>query len=363
MELQRSLVEEIASRFALPDVKLDVAPLGQGLINDTFLIHSNPRPFVLQRINAAVFKDPEKVQSNFETITAHSEQFFKGSPDYQWCLPRAIPCQDGSKFYRSSEGDVWRAMTFVEGGISWGRLASSDQANALGKSLGIFHKMSASLDPIQLFDTLPGFHVAPKYLERLDEVLLTEAVKARSEECAPAVSVVDQQRPRIQVLENARLSGELAERVTHGDPKLDNFLFSAKNGQPLAMLDLDTVKPGLILYDLADCFRSACARGGDASFDVDLMVEILKGYISEAGMTLSSADVRLLFDAISLLPLELGIRFLTDHLEGDLYFKVSHPGQNLDRALSQFLLFQSIDQQRSLISKQIKKICPFADLK
>jgi Ser/Thr protein kinase RdoA (MazF antagonist) len=120
------------------------------------------------------------------------------------------------------------------------------------------------------------------------------------------------------------------------------------------------VKPGLILYDLADCFRSACAKPQEASFDVDLMAAILKGYISEAGLTLTPADIQLLFDAISLLPLELGIRFLTDHLEGDSYFKVSHAGQNLDRALSQFLLFHSIDQQRSRIRQQIKQICPLA---
>jgi Ser/Thr protein kinase RdoA (MazF antagonist) len=360
MEFQRSVVEQVASRFTLPDVKFAAKPLGQGLINDTFLIQADERSFVLQRINSAVFKDPEKVQNNFETITAHSEQFFVRVRGYQWHLPSAIPCQDGSGFHRSPEGDVWRAMSLIEGGVSWGRLVSTDQADALGKSLGIFHTMSASLDPAKLFDTLPGFHVAPRYLERLDAVLSSEVGYQRSKACGSALSLVDQQRPRIDVLEKARLSGELTERVTHGDPKLDNFLFSAQNGQALAMLDLDTVKPGLILYDLADCFRSACAKPEEASFDVDLMAAILKGYISEAGLTLTPADIQLLFDAISLLPLELGIRFLTDHLEGDSYFKVSHAGQNLDRALSQFLLFHSIDQQRSRIRQQIKQICPLA---
>ena len=360
MGLQHSVVEKVASSFTLPNVQLTAKPLGQGLINDTFLIHADARTFVLQRINPAVFKEPEMVQTNFETITAHSEHFFMQNRGYQWCLPSAIPCQDGSRFHRSSEGEVWRAMSLIEGGVSWGRLVSNDQADALGKSLGIFHKMSAALDPGKLFDTLPGFHVAPRYLERLDAVISSEVGHQRSQECELAISVVDRQRPRIDVLEKSRLSGELVERVTHGDPKLDNFLFSAKDGHALAMLDLDTVKPGLILYDLADCFRSACAKPEDASFDVDLMAAILKGYISEAGQTLSSADIQLLFDAIRLLPLELGIRFLTDHLEGDLYFKVSHTGQNLDRALSQFFLFQSIDQQRSLILQQIKKICPLS---
>ena len=177
-----------------------------------------------------------------------------------------------------------------------------------------------------------------------------------------AIQWVEAHRELAPVLEDARRAGQLLVRVIHGDPKLDNLLFDSAGARVLGLIDLDTVQPGLIHYDLGDCVRSCCntrGEGGEAPrFDLRLCRALLEGYLPEARNFLHPPEYPHLYNAIRLLPFELGLRFLTDHLEGDLYFKVQAPGQNLQRALAQFRLMDNIEADGDRIRRMVADLAP-----
>jgi Ser/Thr protein kinase RdoA (MazF antagonist) len=339
-----------AAEFAGGPV-LRIEPLGRGLINDTFLASAESFRFVLQRINHRVFPEPAAVMANLRALSDHIQRLPAGARTGGWRLPGIIPTRAGEDVHRDGEGGCWRALSYIEGARSLARLADSVQAEQVGHALGRFHALASGLAPDSLHDTLPGFHIAPAYLARFDEAATRPRPEKDSAELREALDFVEARRSIIDVLEEAKRQGKLKLRVIHGDPKLDNVLFDDATGRAVSLIDLDTVKPGLIHYDLGDCLRSCCNRAGehggcaDAGFDLDLCRTILKGYMAEARGFLTAADREYLYDAIRLLPFELGLRFLTDHLAGDVYFKVDRPGQNLHRARVQFRLAESVERQ------------------
>ena len=344
-----------AGKFARDRSSLELQPLGRGLINDTFLVSTGVFRFVLQRINRHVFPDPAAVMSNLRTVTEHVRRVHNRSNHRGWRLPELIPTLAGEDFHRDDEGACWRAITFIENSHGLPAVKEPGQAEQVGRALGRFHMLVGGLPPDSLHDTLPGFHVTPLYLARFDEMLRDAPPQPASPELREALDFVETRRPGADVLENARHSGALRLRVIHGDPKLDNVLFDNHTGQAVSLIDLDTVKPGLIHYDLGDCFRSCCntAREGhvDGAFDPGIFRPILKGYLAEAADILTQHDRDYFHDAIRLLPFELGLRFLIDHLAGDVYFKVAQPGDNLIRALGQFRLARSVEAQEGEIRK------------
>lgn len=335
-----------AAQFADGDL-LRVETLGRGLINDTYLVSGAARRFVLQRINARVFPDPPAVMANLRALSDHAR---RGPVDPSgWRLPEIIPTRGGADFHQDGTGDYWRALSFIDGTRSLDSLANETQAEQVGRALGRFHALASGLDPDSLLDTLPGFHIAPAYLARFDEMAARPRSKPDSVELLAALDFVAARRAVAGVLEEAKARGELKPRVIHGDPKLDNVLFDESGRRAVSLIDLDTVKPGLIHYDLGDCLRSCCNRRGEQAteapvFDLDICRAILRGYAAEARGFLSAADWDYLYAAIRLLPFELGLRFLTDHLAGDVYFKAEWPGQNLVRARVQFGLAESVER-------------------
>lgn len=325
-----------------------VTPLGRGHINDTFLVATETGRFVLQRLNRGVFPDPVAIMANVRILCDH----WRGHSRADLLrLPQLIRTLAGEDYHRDEEEGFWRALSYLDGSRTLDRLADRPQAEQVGAALGRFHALVADLDPGHLYPALPGFHIAPQYLAQLDALLAHRGPVPESAELRAALEFVEARRPAIEVLEQAKQQGQLQARVIHGDPKLDNVLFDGAGRRALGMIDLDTVQPGLILYDLGDCLRSCCnPRGetpadGAVRFDADLCEAILRGYLAEARGLLSAADVAYLYDAIRLLPLELGLRFLADHLAGDRYFKVSFRGQNLHRAQVQFQLTFSVERQ------------------
>ncbi len=358
----------LADRFAIEGLASSVEPLGHGNVNDTFRVEtSGGACYVLQRLNTGVFARPELVMANLEQLARHCQA--KGDPSC--CqLPRPLPLRSGAgTLLRKPDGSAWRLLSFIADTCSVDVLESCAQAEQIGRGLGRFHALVHDLPSDQLHDTLEGFHVTPRYLAHYRQVLEqaqaagTPAPCPESEHCQ---RFVEQRLPLVPVLEEALAAGRLQLRPIHGDPKVNNVLLCQRTGQAVALVDLDTVKPGLLHTDIGDCLRSACNPAGEETtdleavhFDLELAEALLGGYLAEARSCLSQADLEHLYDAIRLLPFELGLRFFTDHLAGNVYFKTSHPGQNLDRALVQFRLTESIEAQEGAIRQLIARMsCP-----
>ncbi len=346
-------VTVIAKRFLVRGSVVSVDRLGGGLINDTFQVetddHALPR-FILQRINRKVFARPQQIMENLAILQAHIGAGAIPAVDLQ--IP-AIITAGNALYFQDGNGDFWRALTFIDNSCTLQGPPDIAVAEQVGFALGRFHRLFSSLDSASLQDTLPGFHCTPEYLEHYRRVLEQTDLDLRSGDVVFCVESIADNGVDAAVLEDAREQGMLPLRVIHGDPKLDNFLFAKDCGKAISLIDLDTVKPGLLHYDIGDCLRSCCQRGAPVVFDLSLCRAMLKSYLSEVDSFFTGQDYRFLFPAIRLIPFELGLRFFTDYLQGNRYFKVTRPRQNLQRARAQFQLLQSIVEQERAIREMI----------
>jgi hypothetical protein len=354
--------------------------------------------FILQRLNTRVFPRPELIMGNLRTFTEHVQARLNREPlppGRRWDAPRALLTEDGNDHWLAPDGSFWRALSFIEDAESHGTIRNLEHAQEVGWALGLFHKLLSDLPPERLADTLPGFHITPGYLRHYDEVWSERTLKEGEKVEKPPPAVIEQvrasappppvlpfralwlnspemdyclrfikeRRTGADVLEKAKTRGQLPLRAIHGDPKVNNVMVDTATGLAVGLVDLDTVKPGLVHYDLGDCLRSSCNTLGEeigdwekASFNLEICRAILRGYLSQAGDFLSTGDYEYLYDAIRLLPFELGLRFFTDYLEGDVYFKTRYPEHNLARALVQFRLTESIESQEKAIGALIRDL-------
>ncbi len=351
-----------AQEFSTNGQIRDVEPYGEGNLNDTYLVtldsgHCAERNFILQRINTHVFSQPELIMLNLRTLTDHVQARMAREPawsDRRWVVPAVLPAREGSDYHVDPDGGFWRALTFVDACVCCQTVQSIAHAREAGYALGRFHALISDLDIDSLRDSLVGFHITPLYLQHYDEVLAGCDAQSASAEVRHGMRFVAQRRGWVSVLEDARRRGELVLRPIHGDPKINNIMIDERTGHAVSMVDLDTVKPGLVHYDIGDCLRSCCNSLGeeteqieDVRFDLDLGRAILEGYLGEARQFLTAHDYAYIYDAIRLIAFELGLRFFTDYLEGDVYFRVRHRGHNLTRAWVQFKLVESIEEQKA----------------
>jgi len=335
-----------------------IQPFGTGNINDTFLVtlHSGDRR-ILQRLNPAVFPDPVRVMDNIRLVTEHlrQERDRNGIAPERFRIVSLFPGRTGD-FYRAADGSVWRLMTFIADSRTCRVIRREKQAEELGRTLGTFHRLAGTLDPGRLAETLPGFHLTRRYLQQYDRISASQDGKD-GPEIACCRAAIDQRRAMVTVLEEAR--GQLRHQVIHGDPKVTNFLFDRHGDRVVSLIDLDTVMPGLLLHDIGDALRSCCNPGGETGrsgqtvFAPELFRSWLRGYFPAAGFLLTDEDRTRIIAAVLLMTFELGLRFFTDHLDGNRYFKIRFQGQNLQRALVQFDLAKSIEQQAATLESII----------
>ncbi len=346
---------DIASQFTPLGRVRDIREYGNGNINNTYLVTSaslKENHFILQRINTNVFRDPESVMMNMRKITGHVLTRLQNTPlvsDRRWELPRVLLTNDGKDHWIAPDRSFWRAISFIENAQSFDVIKDEAHAGEVGHALGTFQNLLSDLSSNTLADTLPGFHVTPLYLSHYDEVLAKYAKETSYEE-KYCCQFVGRRREWAHVLENAREEGRLHLRPVHGDPKVNNIMIDKVTGQAVSIVDLDTVKPGLIHYDIGDCLRSSCNPMGEETrewelvrFEPDLCRAVLQGYLTIADAFLTDSDYEYMYDAICLIAFELGVRFFTDYLEGNIYFKADYPEHNLARALVQFKLAESIE--------------------
>ncbi|MBI5201458.1 MAG: aminoglycoside phosphotransferase family protein [Elusimicrobia bacterium] len=363
-----SRIEAVAQRFAVKGRLVAVQPVPGGNVNDThlavFRTTFSEERIILQRINVRVFKRPAWIMSNLRLVTDHVHQRLhreaKGE-DRVWQLPRIVPTKSGKDWVSDGEGGFWRALTLIASAVAHDKAQGPEHAFEAGTVLGQFHRLVSDLAPGKLRDTLPGFHVTPSYLKRYDETRAAAAGKRRlngSVEASRLARFVEDRRSFASVLEDARERGELKERLIHGDPKVNNVLLDELTGKGTCIIDLDTVKPGLIHYDFGDALRSIANPAGEEEidlakvyFDTTLCEAFVRGYNSRARDFLTSSDRKYLFDSIRLISFELGLRFFEDYLAGDRYFKVRSEGHNLHRARVQFKLCESIEAREADIRR------------
>lgn len=359
---------EAAERFAAPGRVADVQPHGNGNVHETFLVLRGGRdeaPFILQRLNTDVFRRPELVMQNMHTVTEHMLGRIHriGLPaGRRWEVLRLLSTEEGKELWFGADGRCWRALSFIPAAQPFDTVRDGDDAEEVGYALGLFHRLISDLPPQKLADTLEGFHVTPRYLARYDAAL-GRSHRPPSPEMAYALAFVNERRAFVPVLEAARAQGTLVVRPIHGDPKMNNIMIDPATRRAVSMIDLDTVKPGLVQYDIGDCLRSCCnplgeetERWEEVRIEPDLCRPILQGYLAWARSFLTPADCDFLFAAVRLIAFELGLRFLTDYLEGNVYFKVRHQEHNLARALVQFKLTESIEAQEGAIRAIIQDL-------
>jgi len=291
--------------------------------------------------------------ANLSQLNLHVAQ--KPKDDVKLIIPAILKTQSNDELYQDEQGSYWRALEYIANTESLETITDIHQVQQTGFALGHFHRLVSDLKPSHLVDTLPGFHIAPDYLSHYQQVLLTATIVSRPESQYCALFIANHQH-LINDLEAAKQQGCLPLRVIHGDPKLNNFLFAKDTQKIISLIDLDTVKPGLVHYDIGDCLRSCCHNLTTNEFDLVIATTLLSSYLSEAGLFFSEADYDYLYASIRLIPLELGLRFYTDYLEGNRYFKVTEPDQNLHRAVNQFQLCESIMQQECAINALITRL-------
>jgi Ser/Thr protein kinase RdoA (MazF antagonist) len=367
----------VAQQFQVHGPVVDVQAYGRGNVNDTYLVTAGPphpagapaegapARFILQRLNLAVFRQPELVMANLAEVTGQVRRRLEDQPldpGRRFEVPRPLLTRAGSDHWRDAAGDFWRALTFIDRAQSFDVIQDEGHGREVGHALGLFHHLLADLPPHRLADTLPGFHVTPGYLRHYDEVLAARGAPPSSE-VNYCLKFVEARRAFAPVLEEARRQGRLKPRVIHGDPKVNNVLVDTGTGEAAALVDLDTVKPGLVHYDIGDCLRSGCNPLGEETgdweqvrFAPDLARAILAGYLPWGRAFLSGHDYALLDDGIRLLAFELGLRFFTDYLAGNVYFKAGHREHNLARALVQFQLTASLEAQAGALRAIIRDL-------
>lgn len=348
-------LQDIVKQFGIDG---DVAPIGNGHINDTFV--SADGRYIIQRVNTEIFKDPAGLMENIEGVTAYlKERILEAGGDPERETLTVIRTLDGRAFVPAENG-AYRVYLNVRDTLTveTGEKTAEDMKKA-GIGFGRFQKMLADYPVETLHETIPYFHHTPERIGQLRTAIREDRAGRRdtvSAEIEFALSRADSMGEVLKGLED----GSVPNAVTHNDTKINNILFDAATREPLCVIDLDTVMPGSRLYDYGDALRIGASTADEdetdlskVGFDMDAFSAFTEGYLSEMGEYLSRREIELLPYSIRLMTYECGTRFLADYLNGDTYFKVSHPTHNLERAHTQFRLVELIEEREQELNELI----------
>lgn len=384
-----SQLKEALQQFDIPGELIELAPLGQGNINDTYLgtwnlTQGGTRHYVHQRLNTRVFREPQIVMTNMRLVTEHIGKKHMGEEYKQWQRAHAfnqpplcsihgreelrvlhlIPTRSGADFLRDNEDSVWRSTNFLDGLDTFETLQNEEHAFQVGRCLGEFHHLVSDLDTTQLGDSLPGFHHTEKYFAKFRAALDSEPAKKAIQSDSQVAHLVKEILARESCafrFANGISTGALRMRTVHNDPKISNFMFCPKTNAAVCLIDLDTVKPGLVHYDFGDCVRSAANRAGEETkdlaavkADLDVFSAIARGYCGEARAFLDTGERDLLVESTKIIAFELAMRFFTSHLLNDGYFKERYKGNNLHRTRVQLELVKDLERKESEMRKIIE---------
>ena len=352
----------VVELFRLAGTISAIAQLPGGHINDSFRIDAGSERYLLQRLNPHVFLDAGKVMDNVSRVTAHLAARLRaaGVADWRRRTLALVPARSGADWVRDGEGAAWRLFGFISGTVVRERAASPADAQAAGRSFGEFLRLLVDYHGAPLAETIPGFHDTAARFERLEQAVRKDA-RRRVAGARLEIELAMNQRQLADVLPPLQRSGAVPSRIAHNDAKLSNVLFDERTGEPLCVVDLDTVMPGSALYDFGDLVRSVTSPSLEDEEDlsqvgvrVPLFGALARGYLDAAGAVLTSVERDLLVFAGRMITLEQAVRFLTDHLEGDRYFRIARPEHNLIRARTQLRLFESLTGREQELQEIIR---------
>lgn len=357
---------QFLQRFTISGTLEHVNPLKRGHLHDTYVsqwkTQEGIRRYVHQRINNAIFQDIPGLMNNIRLVTNHIRNKIPPESVTEETTLQIVPGQDGELFLADIDGGYWRTYEFVEGTEAFDVCRTREQALVLGAFVARFHLLVADLSPRSLIDPIPYFQNLPRRAQALEQVIVRDPVQ-RVRDIKSELNFATERAPELNQIEQGLERGELSLRVTHGDPKLNNVLFSIRSKTPICMVDLDTCMAGSLLYDIGDLIRNTAVQVQEDEqdfskvvVDLDQFEALVKGYLKAGRSLLNSAEIELIPVSAKLLALALGIRFLTDHLDGDRYFKIHHPGHNLERARTQFALVRNFELQESKLRGIVSRL-------
>ncbi len=347
----------IASRFTIDAGPYRVEPHAGGHIHDSFVVTAGERRWFLQRMNTRVFQEPDRVMENIVNVTAFLAR--TATPGERALA--TVPAREGGWLVRNEAKECWRMFAHLERTVSHATAVRAPDAASAARTFGQFQRRLSAYDGPQLHVTIPRFHDTTRRLHAFERAARADRHR-RAVNVAAEIEFAISRRSLATVLADAHARGDAVRRIAHNNAKIANILFDETSGSALCVVDLDTVMPGLSLYDFGDLVRSMVSPGAEdapdlstVSADPDRFAAIALGYLDGTDGLLSDAERRLMPVAAETIVYEQGLRFLTDHLEGDAYYRVERPEHNLDRARAQFALLRSLERQRAEFSRIVER--------
>lgn len=365
--LEQSGTEEVIRQFAVEGKLLDNQPYGNGHINDTHLLtfgteQGREKRYILQRMNQNVFRRPKQLMENVVCVTEYLRDVITaqgGDPDRETL--NVIRTLDGDSFYEDENHDYWRMYLYVEGTLCLEKVENTKNFHDSGVAFGQFQRMLSDFPVEKLWETIPDFHNTPVRFRNFRKAVQEDRL-GRAAGVEKEIQFVLSREKDVSVLTDLLGEGKLPLRVTHNDTKLNNVLFDRETGKVLCVIDLDTVMPGLSLYDFGDSIRFGASTGAEDERDLDkvrldleLFEAFTRGYLEGCGGSLTEEEIAMLPMGARLMTLECGMRFLADYLEGDNYFKIHREGHNLDRARTQFKLVEDMENRWEELTAVVQK--------
>lgn len=342
-------LREIVGNFINQQTELEIKPLGKGHINDSYRVKAGDDEYVLQRINHDIFKNVAELQNNIMRVTMHIRQKLSdaGVLDIDRKVLTLVPTKEGKLFYQDEDDNYWRMMDFIKDSKSFEEI-NPELARRAGLAFGDFQKMLADLPNGPLFETIPNFHNIESRLDTFRQSVRANRV-GRVLEVNDLINEIEDRADDMCKAERMHREGKLVKRTNHCDTKVNNILFD-NDGNVLCVVDLDTVMPGYVLSDFGDFIRTGANKGAEddkdlnnVELDLDIFEAYTKGYLENAASFLTDVEIENLAFGAKLLTYMQTVRFLTDYIDGDTYYKIAYGNHNLIRSKAQFKFLQSLE--------------------
>ncbi len=345
--------EKVANEFSISGKVLGIVPMGGGHINRTFKVVTSKKQYVMQRINTDIFPDPARLMENIYAVTAYLESLGRETL-------HVVLTKDGQK-YKEIDGGYWRVYDLIANASAL-EIAGKTAFRHAGVAFGNFQNDLAGFDASLLFEIIPHFHDTPeRYLKFIDAVEKDSVV--RKKECREEIDFIIKRKDNFSLIMDGLNRGKIPLRVVHNDTKLNNVMIDNETGEARAVVDLDTVMPGSLLFDFGDGIRYGASTAAEdepdlsiVHFSIGLFTAFAEGFVGAVRQSITPEEASLLPYSAYLMMMECGMRFLTDYLSGDTYFSIKYPEHNLVRARTQLKLASEVETQLDALQKIVNEI-------